>query len=227
MAKKNTSLSVEDKVSKDRIADRRSFLKMLGLGAVASAIMPPKADAGLYCQPDMFNPYLSYCAAGIDTSIIYSEAEDVTQNASQWCWAACIEMAFAYHGYRVSQERIVQETWGGLVDYPGSPMQIMQNLNKAWTDDEGNSFMAFGDSYSANVYTAAQDLAADYPLIIGALGHATILTSMSYTLDAMSGLCRLDTATVLDPWPGRGERFVSAYEWASVNFAARIRTEAF
>ena len=55
----------------------------------------------------------------------------------------------------------------------------------------------------------------------------TILTSMSYTLDAMSGLCRLDTATVLDPyWKGR-ERFVSAYEWASVNFAARIRTEAF
>ena len=74
----------------------------------------------------------------------------------------------------------------------------------------------------------ARDLAADYPLILGALGHATILTSMSYTLDAMSGLCRLDTATVLDPYGTEGgERFVSAYEWASVNFAAEPRTEAF
>lgn len=227
MAKKNTSLSVEDTISKAQIADRRSFLKMLGLGAIASAVIPSKADAELYCEPDMFNPYIAHCTAAIDTSIIYAEAQNVMQNASQWCWAACIEMAFAYHGYRVSQERIVEETWGGLVDYPGTPMQIMTNLNKMWTDDDGYSFMAIGDSFSANVYSAAHDLAADYPLIIGALGHATILTSMSYTQNMMSGIWVMDSATVLDPWPGRGERFVSAYEWTSANFLARIRTEAF
>ncbi len=228
MNKKKDLSRVEDRVSDERMIGRRQFLEMCGLGAIASAaVIPSETQAGLYCEPDMFNPYIAYCTAAIDTSIIYAEAQDVMQNASQWCWAACIEMVFAYHGYRVSQERIVQETWGGPVDYPGTPLQIMQNLNKMWEDDDGNMFMAYGDSYTANVYTAAQDLAADYPLIIGALGHATILTSMSCTQDIATGIWRLDSATVLDPWPGRGERFVSPYEWASVNFAARIRIGGF
>lgn len=228
MNKKNNALSIEDKASNEGAIGRRRFLKIAGLGALLSAVgLPSKANAELYCEPDMFNPYIVHCTAGIDTSIIYEEAQDVTQNASQWCWAACIEMAFAYQGYNVSQERIVQETWGGLVDYPGSPMQVMQNLNKLWTDDDGNTFMAYGDNYSANVYSAAHDLAADYPLIIGAFGHATILTSMSYTQDTVTGVWVMDSATVLDPWPGRGERFVSAYEWASVDFLARVRAEDF
>ncbi|MDD4878323.1 MAG: papain-like cysteine protease family protein [Candidatus Nanoarchaeia archaeon] len=227
MSSKKTPL--EDKIHGKKLTGGRKLLAICGLGAAISAAgLPPKeANAELYCYPDMFNPYVEHCTAAIDTSIIYSEAESVTQNASQWCWAASIEMVFAYYGHDVSQDRIVQNTWGGLVDYPGSPWQIMQNLNKEWTDNNGDTFQAQGDSYSASVYAAAHDLASDHPLIIGAFGHATVLTSMSYARDVMTGAWVMESATVLDPWPGRGERFVSAYEWTSINFAARVRAEAF
>ena len=86
----------------------------------------------------------------------------------------------------------------------------------------------FGDRlFCKCLYAAAQDLAADYPLIIGALGRTTILTSMGYTLDAMSGYAGLIRQLFLTILAGRGERFVSAYEWASVNFRSKNKDRGF
>jgi hypothetical protein len=100
-----------------------------------------------------------------------------TQQMSQWCWAACLEMVFAYWGHPVSQVEIVRQTWGTIANVPAQPYQIVTDLNRRWQDDDGNSFNVAGDVFTANAVTAAQDLAADMPLIVGSLGHAMVLTA--------------------------------------------------
>ena len=129
---------------------------------------------------------------------------------------------FAYYGFDVPQRRIVQETWGSIVNLPGQPHEILANLNRPWVDARGRRFRAFGDVLTANPITAAQDLSADMPLIIGTLGHAMVLTSLVYYRDVYSrGI--VERAVVRDPWPGRGRRVLSGQEWISTTFLARIR----
>ena len=131
-------------------------------------------------------------------------------------------MVFRYYGFYVSQERIVQETWGSIINMPAHNDVILSNLNRKWTDDYGNRFKVTSDSYTANPITAAQDLANDMPLIIGTLGHAMVLTSLVYWQDTY-GNGDVTSAIVRDPWPGNGKRTLSAQEWYSTSFLARIR----
>jgi hypothetical protein len=205
--------------------DRRGFLT--GLGALGlGAYWRPAARTGaveLACGP--FDGYgVQRCEAGIDSALMDVAAAD-RQERSQWCWAACIEAVFNYYGHAVSQERIVEEAWGRVVDMPGSPYQILRSLNRRWTDDDGGEFRAFGTTFGTNAVTAAQDLAADRPLIVGTLGHAMVLTSLQYVRNAYGG-GQVTMAVVRDPWPTNPRRRgLSPQEWYAMNFAARIRVE--
>jgi len=178
------------------------------------------AQAALACTPYMPNG-VQQCQVGIRSSLLHVAAP---QELSQWCWAACIEMVFRYHGFRVSQRRIVEDTWGDILDLPGRPDQILDNLNRDWKDDRGRAFSVSGDVYTANAITAAQDLADDLPLIIGTQGHAMVLTSLTYLRDIASR-GQVTAAIVRDPWPGRGRRMLSAPEWHGTSFLARIRVQ--
>lgn len=200
--------------------NRRTFLLSLLSSGIAS--LPLTSHARLSCGP-FVPPGVQRCEAGIDSSVAHVTASAVGgQHLSQWCWAACIEMVFTYYGRPVLQERIVRETWGRIVDLPGQPGQILANLNRHWTDEDGNDFFVSGDAYSANAITAARDLAQDMPLIIGTMGHAMVLTSLVYVRDGFGG-GGVNAAIVRDPWPGRGRRMLSPQEWFNINFAARIR----
>jgi hypothetical protein len=200
--------------------NRRHFLRKatqftgIALGAAGFA---PALLADMRCSP--FGPTgLQTCEAGIDSSRLPFPV----QKQSEWCWAACISMVFQYYGHSVSQERIVQETWGGIVNMPGQPEQIVSDLNRQWKDDNGRRFTARGDVYSVTAGTAAQDLEANYPLIIGSMGHAMVLTDLVYVRN-FQGQGQVQQAVVRDPWPGRGRRVLSAQEWFAIQFAARIR----
>jgi hypothetical protein len=70
--------------------------------------------------------------------------------------------------------------------------------------------------------TATQDLSNDMPLIIGTMGHAMVLTSLTYVRDQF-GRGDVTAAVVRDPWPGNGRRVLSAQEWYNTSFLARIR----
>jgi hypothetical protein len=131
-------------------------------------------------------------------------------------------MVFRYHGLNISQGKIVEEVFGGRVHRPGSPEEILEALNRTWTDENDNDYDVEGDVYSVSPATAAQDLAADFPLIIGSLGHAMVLSAVSYYRD-LYGNGQIVNALVRDPWPGRGRRQITAVEWAYMSFAARIR----
>jgi len=123
------------------------------------------------------------------------------------------------------QHEIVRQTWGDIVNMPGHPDQILDNLNRPWTDERGRRFRVMGDTYTANEYTAAQDLTNDMPLIIGTLGHAMVLTSILYTRDK-SGNGEVNGVVVRDPWPGVGRRQLSGEEWYYRAFLARVRVYA-
>lgn len=166
---------------------------------------------------------LLQCEVGIDPLIASITASVVGgQHLSQWCWAACIETVFRYYGYIVPQADIVKQTWGEIVNLPAYPSQILSNLNGLWVDANGKKFLVSGDVLSANLVTAAQDLSQDMPLIIGSMGHAMVLTSLRWLTDVY-GESLVTDAVVRDPWSNVGKRVLSAEEWYSTSFLARIR----
>ena len=200
---------------------RREFLAL----TAAAAFPARQAAAELRCGPWMPQG-VQMCEAGLNSAIAHVTAAAVGgQHMTQWCWAACIEMVFRYYGFAVPQARIVADTWGGIVNLPGQPQQILQNLNRPWIDSSGRRFHVSGDVFSANVVTAAQDLSAGLPLIIGTMGHAMVLTAVSYWRNQF-GAGDVTGAIVRDPWPGRGRRMLSPQEWYSTSFLARIRVFA-
>jgi hypothetical protein len=199
---------------------RAILIASLGLGLIL--VLADGAHAELTCGPFYPNG-LQLCEVGIDSDVADVEVS-ATQHLQEWCWAASIEMVFSYYSHPVPQERIVAETWGAVVNLPAQPIQVLGALNRHWTDENGDSFRARGDVFSANATTAAQDLAADRPLIIGTLGHAMVLTGLTYWRNAY-GAGQVTAAVVRDPWPGRGKRVLSPQEWYGANFLARIRIE--
>jgi hypothetical protein len=168
------------------------------------------------------NTRLQQCTVGIP-AITFGSA---FQQQSEWCWAACISMVFNYYHHPVSQARIVKETWETIVNMPAQNDDILNDLNKSWTDDRGNDFTSSGDMLSVSVETAADDLKGSRPLIIGALGHAMVLTALTANVDRMTGQYEIVAATVRDPWPTNGVRkILSPQEWFNIQFAARITVE--
>jgi len=199
--------------------NRRQFI--LSASASVSCLLPTTVFGRLACGP-FVPPGIQECEAGIDSDLAYVAAGD-PQHLSNWCWAASIEMVFGYYGHQVPQERIVREAWGGnILNLPGQPAQILGSLNRRWVDEGGQQFAVSADVYSANVITAAQDLAQDMPLIIGTMGHCMVLTSLRYQRDQF-GNGTVTLAIVRDPIPGRGRRALAPEEWFGTTLLARIR----
>jgi hypothetical protein len=205
--------------------ERRAFLRaaLAGAGFIAASrtvFGAKQCGAPVSTMTPMGPQPIEICTAGI-SSITLKQAY---QQQNEWCWAACISMVFEYYHHAIDQQRIVKETWGTVADMPGMPRDIFRDLNKRWTDDAGKVFECQGDVYSANANTAIQDLIDDHPLIIGALGHATVLTAIISQVDTATSQYEIQQVIVRDPWPGRGgRRPLTPMEWASINFAARIR----
>ena len=72
---------------------------------------------------------------------------------------------------------------------------------------------------------ALAELDKGYPLIIGALGHATVLTAANY-IKWRDGFMRLTELTVRDPWPDNpNRRTLTANEVQGAFFVARVWIE--
>jgi hypothetical protein len=105
------------------------------------------------------------------------------QNESNWCWAASMSMIFEAHGFAISQERIVAETMGAIINIPAGPYQIANSLNRTWTDDSGKRFMSNAFVSPVSFPTVESDLMANSPLIIGTHNHAMVVTNIVYMLN--------------------------------------------
>jgi Papain-like cysteine protease AvrRpt2 len=202
------------------VLNRRSCIRSL-VGVVGTRLIPPALKAALQCGPPTPPWGVQPCIAGIPQERL--NMVFAYQQQSEWCWAACIEMVFGYWGHPITQLEIVKQTWGVIANMPAKPLDIIRDLNRSWQDRNGRQFEIRGDVFSANGATAAQDLAAEMPLIIGSLGHAMVLTAVSYNR-AQNSQGQLTAAVVRDPFPGRGgRRPLSAIEAAGEMPLARIR----
>ncbi len=183
--------------------DRRSFLASLALGA--SALGTSRIGHGAQAC----NPWTGLCRVGIDMAKlppIYA-----AQKMSQWCWAACIEMVFAYYGYKVSQERIVQTIYGSVINLPAlSGAVISSALDRDWVDDYGKGFhsrLKAAYDFDANVIaidnnTIISSLNNEIPLIYGNSSHAMVLTALVLWPTPVGP--QIVNVDLMDPFPGMG-----------------------
>jgi hypothetical protein len=191
-------------------------------GLLASVLASGRARADVRCNGPDYNGFLN-CEAGIP-SFAFSSAR---QSQSQWCWAACIEMVANHYGHNLSQTTIVQSVFGRLVNLPAMSWNIVQAFNRSWIDDNGlpmsTSCDVLWDATMGIALPNAAQLSTQYlsqnrPLIIGALGHAMVLTSVGFTRSAMNpSIGRANYGIVRDPWPGNApRRQLSLQEFNSV-----------
>jgi hypothetical protein len=200
--------------------NRRGLMKALG-GAAGASMIPSGLRGAVQCGPPLPPFGVQACVAGIPEERL--NMVFAYQQASEWCWAACIQMIFSYWGHAITQPEIVRQTWGVIANIPAQPAQIIADLNRRWRDDGGDTFTSEADTFSATGAAAAQDLAGEMPLIIGSMRHAMVLTAVSYNR-SQSGQGQVTGALVRDPWPGNGgRRPLSPREAAATMLLARVR----
>lgn len=205
------------------------------LGALPALVLAHAAQAQSACWADP--RWGRICRADIPFRAVQSAYRP--QAASEWCWAACISMIFTYYGYPVSQPRIVREAYGSIANVPAaSGLMIARALDRTWISDTRRRFRSvLGPVYDAaagvdsiNFPAIVGALAANHPLILGARGHAVVLSGVTYAATAAGP--RVLSGAVFDPWPGIGPRlmrrdeFVPVTQGGSLQFIALPTIEA-
>lgn len=203
--------------------NRRRFLK--SFAALPALAVAGSASAAGMCWSHGYN---QVCEVGVDLRHFQFAAQPQFQ--SQWCWAACIAMLFAHHGRSVSQARIVSEVYGAPVNMPAmAGWVIARQLNRPWRDDHGRPFVArLGAAYDAdaghaglNNHQILSELQAGCPLLMGAGGHAVVLTALRYVATPMGP--QIVSGTAMDPWPGRGLRQLAPAELMPMHLGGALR----
>ncbi len=192
---------------------------ILGLGSTA---ISEAAFAGLACQD---YPGFRTCTVGVDVLV-----DTARQQLPHWCWAVCIQAVFEIGGHIVNQQRIVQKVFGIDVDRSAYGPEIVAAVAGRWIDDDDRSFEAnatvlWDSQYSFGrpdaVVQAARALEIGRPLIVGALGNATLLTAMTYAGNGFN--LQLEQLVVRDPWPGNpNRRVLSLQEALGTQFLAQV-----
>ena len=152
----------------------------------------------------------NYYLAGLPAKKIEYYAVKDRQKQENWCWAACIQTVLNYHGLNVSQEQIVDRSYGRLVDAPGGPYEMMRSLNGViQTGDDYKLVTAEFNSTNAN--EIRDHMANDEPMIVGLkqpgsrIGHAFVLSGIYYQQDRRGNVYP-DKVVLRDPWPNAASR---------------------
>lgn len=212
---------------------RRNFLKRSSAAVVGGAVALVASDSAFTAQTCgnyyyWFGDYLRECAVGFKINGVTAR-----QHCEQWCWAACIEAAFKLYGYQVPQESIVKKLYGSAAICRASAGPgIAYAINGKWKDKKGKKFTAratvhldqqFGIYDSQALINASRYLAKNVPVIIGALGHATLMTSISWSESGYTGYQQLKEIIVRDPWPSNpNRRVLRAEEFYGTTYMAAV-----
>ncbi|MEO5917848.1 MAG: papain-like cysteine protease family protein [Luteolibacter sp.] len=156
-----------------------------------------------------------------------------SQEGSQWCWAASIQMVFQRYGVNISQTRIVTRSYGTdqfghPPNWPGSWQVITANLNN-WNLDEvtGMPYQVacqFGQGAPPPTILI-NELANGCPVILAyrsspTSGHAVVITGARYYPTPTGP--NVVSVIVRDPWPSpenianRGRKEYEAAQFAQL-----------
>lgn len=158
---------------------------------------------------------------------------EATQQKPQWCWAASIQMVLNYYHIAITQQQIVERTYGrnyygDLPDWSASIETIHLNLNNWSIDNEGKSYIVsaeFGLG-APEPYLLIEELSQRHPVIIGYQsnfgGHTVVITALSYYETQMGPVIR--SIVVRDPMPdANGEASCGRVEYEAATLAKRIK----
>jgi hypothetical protein len=164
-----------------------------------------------------------------------NQPQRVTQQCSEWCWAASSSMVFDMHGHPIDQKVIVQKAFGGLACMAGPSITIAQVLSASWTYASGNGFQSqltaaydFANGINAiNNQFIVSELLADRPLLYGNAHHAMVVCQVDYVDTPMGP--NIQQVYVLDPWPWSPSfhpltqpEMVPAHMGGQMNFLAAV-----
>ncbi len=157
-----------------------------------------------------------------------------SQNNTNWCWAASLQMIFNYYGVSIDQNQIVARSYGtdefgNLPNWTGSFQLITANLNNWNIDNRGRQY-----SVTASLHWGAptpiyliQELTAGRPVLIGYksgpnTGHAVVITACSY-IQTMNYPV-IQTIIVRDPYPNQQNVInLGRVEYPGLNLANLIQ----
>lgn len=173
---------------------------------------------------------IQQCTVGRPSFSVRS-AQQACQN---WCWAACVQSIFNTHGYNVSQRAIIERLYGGSLPCVSATGQQLASLTNGWWDVGNFRFRVRSEQllnldmgiWTQNIPTRVDaELRSGRPLLNGSLGHATMLTAMTYLRDH-TGRFSISQLIVRDPWPFSPHlRYLSAQEVASTRFLLAVRVQ--
>lgn len=199
----------------------RKFATILLL--TAACLAPARADKSQIPGTDVW-------VAGVPSEqfVHFAAAEgDGRQRMQNWCWAACIQMVLNYHGLYVKQEDIVKRVFGGAVDRPAGPQEILYALQGWAPDSRGRTSAVEADNRNLDPSSVIQDLEYRWPLIVGLqgagnTGHAYVLTAVYYQV--MQGQPYIQRVVLRDPYPTKQSRLeMSMQEFMQrCTFATRV-----
>src|SRR5262245_1526701 len=95
----------------------------------------PAVDAETSCRQifDPRFPGLRECTVRVSPNRVVA-APPQSQKLSLWCWAASLSMIFTESGHPISQESIVEQNFGSLVNAPGGDFLTFEGrLNRDYT----------------------------------------------------------------------------------------------
>ncbi|MFT5782328.1 MAG: hypothetical protein ACI9EB_001715 [Pseudomonas sp.] len=176
----------------------------------------------------------NYFVAGVPSEefdFFAAPQQNGRQRQSNWCWAATTQMVLNYHGLYVTQEDIVSRIFGGLIDSPGQPEQILIALSGWAPDARGRFSQIYASPYILQGSEIVNDLTNKWPLIVGLkqpsqIGHAYVLTAVYFSADQYNQPI-FDRVVLRDPWPNNPSRLEMSWnEFQSrVLFAARVHVQ--
>jgi hypothetical protein len=183
--------------------DRRTFLGTSAAFGLAAATPLPALASGKCVSV----AYGGSCTSSLSFDSVLRNFTFEQQD--RWCWAAAVSLIFAFYGYRVSQEAIIERAYDGSFDLTGDFVENARQLNRPWADDRGRIFESsvtplFAVApYAENAANAEMISALDHgqPVLLCDARHAMVLTAMSYVNNPAAP--QVTRATVIDPWPDR------------------------
>lgn len=203
-------------------------------GASALTAMHPLTTMGAVRCLQNTSWAIRTCEASLDLGRV----ETVRQRCKSWCWAACIQTVFAVRGFPVQQEDAVIRLFGNdKCQGEGATLsQIISTISGNWTTTDGRRFRAAarelplaslaiqiseGDpnarqagyiekqwKTTGDARELVEGVGRGQPLINLAVGHATVLETVTYQRNELFqfGPIALTKVIVRDPWPDSPNR---------------------
>lgn len=129
-----------------------------------------------------------------------------SQQQTEWCWAASIQMILNYYGVPATQAEVVSRIYGIPVNAPGSDVQITAALNAMGRTVNGRiiTIQSSGAPGLPPPAVLVQELSAGHPILIAFAsgpngGHAVVVTAAGFVMTPFGP--RITDLVIRDPWP--------------------------